>query len=42
LLAPAFTSDDTELAAMIERFAAALADVEQRLKSALSGRAASA
>jgi adenosylmethionine-8-amino-7-oxononanoate aminotransferase len=42
LLAPAFTSDDTELAAMIERFAAALADVEQRVKSALSGRAASA
>jgi adenosylmethionine-8-amino-7-oxononanoate aminotransferase len=35
LLAPAFTSSDAELAEMLERFAAALADVERRVKDAL-------
>ena len=36
LLAPAFTSTDVELAEMLERFAAALADVERRVKDAIA------
>jgi adenosylmethionine-8-amino-7-oxononanoate aminotransferase len=36
LLAPAFTSTDAELAEMLERFAAALADVERRVKDAIA------
>jgi hypothetical protein len=36
LLAPAFTSTDAELAEMLERFAGALADVERRVKDAMS------
>ncbi len=35
LLAPAYTSSDEELAQMIERFASALADVEQNVKESL-------
>ena len=35
LLAPAYTSTDEELAQMIERFASALADVEQNVKESL-------
>jgi adenosylmethionine-8-amino-7-oxononanoate aminotransferase len=35
LLAPAFTSTDAELAEMVERFAGALAEVEQRVERAL-------
>ena len=40
LLAPAFIATDDELAEMIERFATAVAEVERRLKRALSGTAA--
>jgi adenosylmethionine-8-amino-7-oxononanoate aminotransferase len=37
LLAPAFTSTDDELAEMLERFAAALGDVEREIVRALDG-----
>lgn len=37
LLAPAYTSTDEELAQMVERTAAAIADVERRVKDRLSG-----
>jgi hypothetical protein len=37
LLAPAYVSTDDELAQMVERVAATVADVERRVKSALSG-----
>jgi adenosylmethionine-8-amino-7-oxononanoate aminotransferase len=36
LLAPAYTSSDSELAQMVERFAAALADVERAVTEALA------
>ena len=36
LLAPAYTATDEELAAMVERFAGTLADVERRVESTLS------
>jgi adenosylmethionine-8-amino-7-oxononanoate aminotransferase len=36
LLAPAYTASDDELAAMLERFAAALADVERQVKGRLA------
>lgn len=36
LLAPAYTATDEELAAMLERFAAALADVERKVKERLA------
>jgi adenosylmethionine-8-amino-7-oxononanoate aminotransferase len=42
LLAPAFTSGEEELAAILERFAAALAEVEREVKSALARPVASA
>ncbi len=42
LLAPAFTSGEEELAAIIERFAAALAEVEREVKSVLARPVASA
>ena len=35
LLAPAYTSTDAELAEMVERFAATIADVERAIASAL-------
>jgi adenosylmethionine-8-amino-7-oxononanoate aminotransferase len=37
LLAPAYTSTDAELAEMVERFAAAMTDVERRVGAALAG-----
>jgi adenosylmethionine-8-amino-7-oxononanoate aminotransferase len=37
LLAPAFIATDEELEEMVERFAATVADVEQRVKQSLSG-----
>ncbi|HEX6844088.1 MAG TPA: aminotransferase class III-fold pyridoxal phosphate-dependent enzyme [Actinomycetota bacterium] len=37
LLAPAFVSTDEELAAMIERFATTIVDVERRVQEALAG-----
>jgi adenosylmethionine-8-amino-7-oxononanoate aminotransferase len=37
LLAPAYTSSDADLAAMVERFAAALGAVERKVKEALAG-----
>jgi adenosylmethionine-8-amino-7-oxononanoate aminotransferase len=37
LLAPAYTSTDAELADMVERFAAAMTDVERRVGDALAG-----
>ena len=37
LLAPAYTSTDAELAEMVERFAATMNDVEQRVGARLSG-----
>ena len=40
LLAPAYTSSDTELAEMVERFAATLERVERRVKDAVSTGAA--
>ena len=40
LFAPAFTSTDEELAAMVERLAETLADVERRVKEVLSSRGA--
>jgi adenosylmethionine-8-amino-7-oxononanoate aminotransferase len=42
LLAPAFTSTEAELAEMIERFAAALADAEHEVERRLSGAATAA
>jgi len=39
VLAPAFTSTDEELAEMVRRFAAALADVEHDVRKALGARA---
>lgn len=38
LLAPAYSSTDTELAQMVERFAATIREVERRVKRALSER----
>lgn len=38
LLAPAYTSTDDELAEMLERFAATIADVERSVAAALEGR----
>jgi adenosylmethionine-8-amino-7-oxononanoate aminotransferase len=40
LLAPAYTATDAELAEMVERLAATLSDVEERVKQAVSGAAA--
>lgn len=40
LLAPAYTSTDTELAEMIERFAATITDVERTITSSLSSASA--
>jgi adenosylmethionine-8-amino-7-oxononanoate aminotransferase len=40
LLAPAFVATDAELDEMVERFAAAVADVERAVKDALAGAAA--
>jgi hypothetical protein len=40
LLAPAYTSTDEELGEMVERFAAAMRDVERTIKRALSSPAA--
>jgi hypothetical protein len=37
LLAPAYTSTDAELAEMVERFAATMNDVEQRVEARLAG-----
>jgi adenosylmethionine-8-amino-7-oxononanoate aminotransferase len=37
LLAPAYTSTDTELAEMVERFAATMTDVERRVGAGLAG-----
>ena len=37
LLAPAYTSTDAELAEVVERFAAAMTDVERRVGAALAG-----
>jgi adenosylmethionine-8-amino-7-oxononanoate aminotransferase len=37
LLAPAYTSTDAELAEMVERFAATMNDVEQRVGARLAG-----
>ena len=37
LLAPAYTSTDAELDEMVERFAATMTDVEQRVGAALAG-----
>jgi hypothetical protein len=42
LLAPAYTSTDDELAEMIERFAATVAEVERNVKAALTGPGAAA
>jgi adenosylmethionine-8-amino-7-oxononanoate aminotransferase len=39
LLAPAYTSTDAELAEMVERFGAAMRDVERRVEAALAGTA---
>lgn len=39
LLAPAYVASDEELAQMVERFAAAIADVESKVVDALAGRA---
>jgi len=40
LLAPAFIATDAELGEMVERFAAAVADVERAVKSSLAGASA--
>jgi len=40
LLAPAYTSTDAELGEMVERFGAAIGDVERTIKRALTGSAA--
>jgi len=37
LLAPGYTSTDAELAEMVERFAATMNDVEQRVGARLAG-----
>jgi adenosylmethionine-8-amino-7-oxononanoate aminotransferase len=37
LLAPAFIATDEELAEMVERFAATVADVEEAIKQTLTG-----
>jgi len=37
LLAPAYTSTDAELAEMVERFAATMAEVERQVGAALAG-----
>jgi adenosylmethionine-8-amino-7-oxononanoate aminotransferase len=41
LLAPAFTASDADLAEMVERFAAAVEEVERRVERALAGGGAS-
>ena len=40
LLAPAYVSTDEELVEMVERFAAALADVDRSIKDSLAGTTA--